>query len=139
MFLPVSLRLSQVFGRSFHSAMLDVERQDFYRKALELLAPSVASAEHPAEHAAYVVILGLGSVLPMLRAQQHFQGMLLESSEKLAKLAEELLKKNNNENFEVGIVKALDDAGEIQPDFFRSDLLIFAFYSPLFLDGSTLV
>ena len=60
MFLPVSLRLSQVFGRSFHSAMLDVERQDFYRKALELLAPSVASAEHPAEHAAYVVILGLG-------------------------------------------------------------------------------
>jgi hypothetical protein len=70
-----------------------------------------------------VVILGLGSVLPMLTAKQHFQGMLLESSEKLGKLAEELLTNNQNENFEVGIVKALDDTGKKSAILLRSYLL----------------
>jgi hypothetical protein len=107
--------LAQVFGRSFHSAMLDVERQEFYRKALTTLTTSVPSA--------FVVILGLGSVLPMLTAKQHFQGMLLESSEKLGKLAEELLTNNQNENFEVGIVKALDDTGKKSAILLRSYLL----------------
>ena len=102
--------------------MLDAERQEFYRKALTTLTTSVPSA--------FVVILGLGSVLPMLTAKHYFQGMLLESSEKLGKLAEELLTNNQNENFEVGIVKALDDTGKNISHTFK----ILTFYLTFFFD-----
>eukprot|EP00438_Fugacium_kawagutii_P012065 Skav235786 [mRNA] locus=scaffold7679:15655:28420:- [translate_table: standard] len=94
-------RLAQVFGRSFHSAMLDAERQSFFRRALEAVQRSAGPS--------FVVVLGVGSVLPMLRAARSFQGVLLESSQKLADLATDLLKSNQLTNFKVA-------PGEIRSD-----------------------
>ncbi|CAJ1418492.1 unnamed protein product [Effrenium voratum] len=75
-------QLAQVFGRGFHSAMLDSKRQDFYRCALEALPSEV-----------FVVVLGLGSALPLLRAAANprFRGLLVESSASLAALGRRLL------------------------------------------------
>ena len=82
--------------------MLDEERQSFYRKSLQAVKATSPGA--------FVVVLGLGSVLPMLLAAADFQGLLLESSEKLAELAQQLLTSNKREKFKVAVVKALDDA-----------------------------
>ena len=99
-------QLAQVFGRSFHSGMLDVARQEFYEKAL--------TAVKSEDSTAFVVILGLGSVLPMLKAAK-FSGILLETSQKLADLAQQLLIGNKaQEGFKVSVVKAFDDEDSLQ-------------------------
>ncbi|CAK8993048.1 unnamed protein product [Durusdinium trenchii] len=100
-------QLAQVFGRTFHSAMLDKARQDFYKKALEAMKEVAKDA--------YVVILGIGSLLPMLRVAHSFSGVLLESSAKLADLAQQLLSSNQvGTHLKVAVVKALDDHEAVQ-------------------------
>ena len=94
-------QLAQVFGRSFHTAMLDQARQDFYRQALELLPPET-----------FVVVLGLGSALPLLRAARRFQGVFLESSAALHRLGDELLRRHGLHGFAKATV-ALDDAAAL--------------------------
>ncbi|CAE7292539.1 Art7 [Symbiodinium natans] len=101
--------LAQVFGRSFHSAMLDRPRQSFYKRGLDSL-----------DKGTFVVMLGLGSVLPLLHAAKRgFSGLLLETSNKLAEVAEHLLKANNL-TFPVAVVKeGLDNEAAVQDTISR--------------------
>ncbi|CAE6959877.1 Art7 [Symbiodinium sp. CCMP2592] len=100
--------LAQVFGRSFHSGMLDRPRQSFYKRALTSLDKDV-----------FVVVLGIGSVLPLLEAARSFHGILLETSTKLAEVAEHLLKANKL-NFPVAVIKeGLDNAEAVRDTISR--------------------
>ena len=102
----ISISWRRSLGEVFISGMLDVARQEFYEKAL--------AAVKSEDSAAFVVILGLGSVLPMLKAAK-FSGMLLETSQKLAELAQQLLIGNKaQEGFKVSVVKAFDDEDSLQ-------------------------
>lgn len=77
-------QLAQHFSKSFHCALCDHKRQQFYRDAL---------ASVPAS--AFIIVLGLGSILPMLRvARRGGQGLLLDMSTKLVTIAEDILKAN---------------------------------------------
>jgi len=78
-------RLAQAFGKIFHCGLKDEKRQRFYKDAI------AAGPE-----GAFIVILGLGSILPALEAARRAGGrvVLLEQSARLANLAREVAKAN---------------------------------------------
>eukprot|EP00931_Biecheleriopsis_adriatica_P117772 TRINITY_DN93256_c0_g1_i1.p1 TRINITY_DN93256_c0_g1~~TRINITY_DN93256_c0_g1_i1.p1 ORF type:complete len:1039 (+),score=249.52 TRINITY_DN93256_c0_g1_i1:35-3151(+) len=93
-------QLAQVFGKIFHQGISDTRRQAFYRKSL---------AAVPAD--AFVILLGLGSIIPLLHAARRGpgKGALLETSAKLAKVAESIIQANKLK-FPVAVVKpSFDD------------------------------
>eukprot|EP00930_Biecheleria_cincta_P058741 TRINITY_DN44536_c0_g1_i1.p1 TRINITY_DN44536_c0_g1~~TRINITY_DN44536_c0_g1_i1.p1 ORF type:complete len:1100 (-),score=272.11 TRINITY_DN44536_c0_g1_i1:41-3298(-) len=100
-----SHQLSQVFGKIFHTGLVDAKRQDFYKKCLAAL---------PAD--TFVVVLGLGSVLPVIRAARRGEktGALLETSTKLAEVAEHILKANKLGGFPVTVLKGGFDHADLQ-------------------------
>ncbi|CAK0853499.1 unnamed protein product [Prorocentrum cordatum] len=76
--------LAHTFSRIFRCGIQDAPRQCFYRDALAAAPPG-----------AFVVVLGLGSVLPALAAARRGGGaLLLERSTRLAALAKELARAN---------------------------------------------
>jgi type II protein arginine methyltransferase len=79
-------QLTQAFWKTFHCGMLDHKRQSFYERALNTVPED-----------AFVIVCGLGSILPFLRVARRgaASGVLLDVSSKLCLLAENLLKVNN--------------------------------------------
>ncbi|CAE8583413.1 unnamed protein product, partial [Polarella glacialis] len=103
-------QLAQVFGKMFHTGIMDRRRQDFYKNSLASLPED-----------AFVVVLGLGSVLPMLRAARRGsgKGAVLEMSAKLGKVAEDILQANKL-SFPVAVVKgSLDNEGLVEESLRR--------------------
>jgi len=92
-------QLAQVFGKTFHCAMLDQKRQRFYRDALTAVGRD-----------AFVIVVGLGSILPVLLVARRGRdrGMVLEMSTGLVKVTEELLATNNLSFPVVGVPEGLD-------------------------------
>jgi type II protein arginine methyltransferase len=78
-------QLAQAFGKIFHCGFLDQPRQRFYKQALDAVPKD-----------AFIIVLGLGSIIPFLNVARRGQGrgMLLDMSTKLAKVGQDLLKAN---------------------------------------------
>lgn len=81
-----SHQLAQAFWKIFHCGLMDHKRQRFYERSLSSVPKD-----------AFVVLCGLGSVLPLLRIARRgpSSGVLLDTSAKLCRLAQDLLKVNN--------------------------------------------
>jgi len=96
-----SHQLCQAFGKLFRCGMMDNQRQRFYREAIACVPPG-----------AFIVILGLGSILPALqvaRRQAPGRAVLLELSSRLAGLATELVKANKLSLPVVAMPQGLDN------------------------------
>lgn len=80
-----SHQLSQAFSKIYHCSFADTKRQAFYEKAISSVPKD-----------AFIVVLGLSSILPVLRIARRGAGggALLETGKTLCSLAQELLKAN---------------------------------------------
>mmetsp|Transcript_158119 Transcript_158119/g.291670 ORF Transcript_158119/g.291670 Transcript_158119/m.291670 type:complete len:1057 (-) Transcript_158119:452-3622(-) len=78
-------QLAMAFNKIYHCSLMDTKRQAFYEQALNNVPED-----------AFVVVIGLSSILPMLRVARRGSGLglLLETSRVISSLAEELLKVN---------------------------------------------
>jgi len=96
-------QLAQAFGKIYHCSLHDAKRQRFYREAIAAVPKG-----------AFFVVLGLGSILPMLTVARKGKGVLIEMSTKLASVGEKILKANNLTNFAmVAVPEGLDKEAPI--------------------------
>eukprot|EP00933_Yihiella_yeosuensis_P005987 TRINITY_DN110609_c0_g1_i1.p1 TRINITY_DN110609_c0_g1~~TRINITY_DN110609_c0_g1_i1.p1 ORF type:complete len:1040 (+),score=248.14 TRINITY_DN110609_c0_g1_i1:41-3160(+) len=102
-------QLSQAFGKMFHNAVMDKPRQLFYKSSLAAIPDD-----------AFVVVAGLGSIIPMLTAARRgaAKGVLLETSVKLSQVAEAFLK-SNQIDFPVAVLKGTFDQEGVAKDVLR--------------------
>lgn len=79
-------QLCQAFSKIYHSGLMDWKRQRFYERALNAVPKD-----------AFIVVCGLGSILPFLRVARRGKtaGIMIDACKKLCTLGMDIAKANN--------------------------------------------